>query len=68
MRITQNQRSSKFTITNLTNDDLRQLWVDSKSESFKSLIRLALIESEDSELIREEYGLSVEDFIDNYLN
>lgn len=64
MRITQNQASQKFTISNLTESELIELYhcVDDK---MRRSIYNALLEAQDEQQIMDEYGLTVEEYLAN---
>ena len=64
MRVTQTQRSEKFTISNITESEMVSLY-HQVNEPLKSKIAQSLIESRDDEECIDEYGYDSETFWKN---
>ena len=65
MKITQTQKSKKFTISNITDSEMIKLYLHSDNVKFRQAIAKALIESTDEEAIQTEYGYGVTEYFQN---
>lgn len=65
MKITQSQKSQKFTISNLTMDQLILIHNSIDDAKIERVIYQALLESLDEETLSEEFGIDPDQYLVN---